>query len=135
VGTDALGRVSSGVFLSPFADWPTAAVRFKMLIKWRVGLTLGLERSLMHGVAPQMCGQVVSPLLGLGAGGRSPGYLMPASVDGPLVNARPGAKRPDKRSPCTTDLGFGSSSFSDPKSRCSAALRPRGRSRRACSLE
>jgi hypothetical protein len=29
--------------LSPFADWPTVAVRFKMLIKWRVGLTLGLE--------------------------------------------------------------------------------------------
>jgi hypothetical protein len=31
----------------------------------------------MHGVAPQMCGRVASPLLGRGAGGRSPGYLMP----------------------------------------------------------
>src|SRR6266446_3354463 len=48
-----------------------------MLIKRRVGLTLGLGRSLMHGVAPQMCGRVASPLLGRGAGGRSPGYLMP----------------------------------------------------------
>ena len=26
-----------------FADWPTVAAPFKMLIKWRVGLTLGLE--------------------------------------------------------------------------------------------
>jgi hypothetical protein len=33
----------------------------------------------MHGVAPQMCGRVASPLLGRGAGGRSPGYLMSAS--------------------------------------------------------
>jgi hypothetical protein len=31
----------------------------------------------MHGVAPQMCGRVASPLLGRGAGGRSPGFLMP----------------------------------------------------------
>ena len=69
--------------LSPFAAWPNVAVRFKMLIKWRVGLTLGLERSLMHGVAPQMCGQVVGPLLGLGAGGRSPGYLMPPQLATP----------------------------------------------------
>src|SRR5215472_5904039 len=46
------------------------------------GLTLGLGRSLMHGVAPQMCGRVASPLLGRGAGGRSPGYLA-ASVGGP----------------------------------------------------
>jgi hypothetical protein len=30
----------------------------------------------MHGVAPQMCGRVASPLLGQGAGGRSPGFLM-----------------------------------------------------------
>jgi hypothetical protein len=29
----------------------------------------------MHGVAPQMCGRVVCPLLGRGAGGRSPGFL------------------------------------------------------------
>ena len=29
----------------------------------------------MHGAAPQMCGQVVRPLLGEGAGGRSPGFL------------------------------------------------------------
>jgi hypothetical protein len=34
----------------------------------------------MHGVAPQMCGRVASPLLGRGAGGRSPGYLMPARL-------------------------------------------------------
>src|SRR5262245_1724869 len=40
------------------------------------GLTLGLGRSLMHGVAPQMCGRVASPLLGRGAGGRSPGFLI-----------------------------------------------------------
>src|SRR6516165_6389813 len=62
---------------SQLADWPNVAVRFKMLIERRVGLTLGLGRSLMHGVAPQMCGRVASPLLGLGAGGCSPGYLMP----------------------------------------------------------
>jgi hypothetical protein len=65
---------------SQLADWPNVAVRFKMLIKRRVGLTLGLGRSLMHGVAPQMCGRVASPLLGRGAGGRSPGYLMPARL-------------------------------------------------------
>src|SRR5215475_9591995 len=46
-----------------------------MLIKRRVGLTLGLGRSLMHGVAPHMCGRVASPLLGRGAGGRSPATL------------------------------------------------------------
>jgi hypothetical protein len=44
----------------------------------RVGLTLGPGRSLMHGVAPQMCGRVASPLLGRGAGGRSPGYRLPS---------------------------------------------------------
>jgi hypothetical protein len=86
----------SSANLSPFVDWPNVAVRFK---KRRVGLTLGLGRSLMHGVAPQMCGQVVSPLLGLGAGGRSPGYPMPPRLR-PGVNARPGARRPDKRSEC-----------------------------------
>jgi hypothetical protein len=62
--------------LSRPAESPNVAVRFKMLIKRRVGLTLGLGRALMHGIAPQMCGRVASPLLGLGAGGRSPGYLM-----------------------------------------------------------
>ncbi len=30
----------------------------------------------MHGVAPQMCGQVAYPLLGGGAGARSPGFLL-----------------------------------------------------------
>src|SRR5262249_3353619 len=29
----------------------------------------------MHGVAPHMCGRGGSPLLGRGAGGRSPGFL------------------------------------------------------------
>ena len=29
----------------------------------------------MHGVAPRMCGQVVHPSLGGGAGGRSPGSI------------------------------------------------------------
>ena len=29
----------------------------------------------MHGVAPRMCIQIVRPLLGRGAEGRSPGYL------------------------------------------------------------
>ena len=66
-----------------FADWPNVAVRFTMLIKWRVGLTLGPGRSLMHGVAPQMCGRVANPLLDLGAGGRSPGYLMPPRLVAP----------------------------------------------------
>src|SRR6516165_5531029 len=55
--------------LSPLADWPDVAVSSKMLIKCRVGLTLGPGRSLMHGVAPQMCGRVANPLLDLGAGG------------------------------------------------------------------
>jgi hypothetical protein len=32
------------------------------------------SRSLMHGVAPRMCDQVVLPLLDQGAGGRSPGF-------------------------------------------------------------
>jgi hypothetical protein len=30
----------------------------------------------MHGVAPHMCGRVGSPLLGGGAGGRSPGFII-----------------------------------------------------------
>jgi hypothetical protein len=35
----------------------------------------------MHGVAPQMCGRVACPLLGRGAGGRSPGFLYrPCSI-------------------------------------------------------
>src|SRR6516162_4796389 len=98
------------------ADWPKVAVSSKMLIKWRVGLTLGPGRSLMHGVAPQMCGRVANPLLDLGAGGRSPGYLMPPRLVAPGVNVRLGARRPDRRFPPTpTDLGFGSSSFSDLK--------------------
>src|SRR5262249_56979322 len=72
---------------SELADWPNVAVRFKMLIKRRVGLTLGLGRSLMHGVAPQMCGRVANPLLGRGAGGRSPGYLMPPRLAAWAQNA------------------------------------------------
>ena len=67
----------------PPTDWQNTEVRFKMLIKRRVGLTLGLGRSLMHGVAPQMCGRVASPLLGLGAGGRSPGYRLPPRLAAP----------------------------------------------------
>src|SRR6266498_2999810 len=59
-----------------WTDWLNVAVRFKMFIKRRVGLTLGHGQSLMHGVAPQMCGRVASPLLGRGAGGRSPGFLI-----------------------------------------------------------
>ena len=70
------------------ADWPKVAVSSKMLIKWRVGLTLGPGRSLMHGVAPQMCGRVASPALGLGAGGRSPGYLMPPRLAPRASHAR-----------------------------------------------
>jgi hypothetical protein len=38
------------------------------------------RRSLMHGVAPHMCGQVARPLLGGGAGGRSPGVLAAGCV-------------------------------------------------------
>ena len=82
-----------------FADWPNVAVSSKMLIRWRVGLTLGPGRSLMHGVAPQMCGRVANPLLDLGAGGRSPGYLMPPRLVAPGVNVRLGARRPDRRFP------------------------------------
>ena len=80
---DGLGRAEQRCETKNYADWPNVAVHFKMLVKWRVGLTLGLERSLMHGVAPQMCGQVVSPLLGLGAGGRSPGYLIAPRLAAP----------------------------------------------------
>src|SRR5215471_7057685 len=43
------------------------------------GLTLGLARASMHGVAPQMCRRAASPLLGRGAGGRSPGFFMERS--------------------------------------------------------
>jgi hypothetical protein len=42
----------------------------------RVCLTFGRSRTLMHGVAPQICGQVARPLLGGGTGGRSPGFLL-----------------------------------------------------------
>ena len=55
---DGLGRAGQRretKTLSPFAAWPNVAVRFKMLIKWRVGLTLGLERSLMHGGSLPKC--------------------------------------------------------------------------------
>src|SRR5262249_15034946 len=65
--------------LSPFADWPNVAVRSKLLIKCSVGLALGPARFLMHGVVSQMCVPVATPLLDLGAGGRSPGYLGPLS--------------------------------------------------------
>lgn len=41
----------------------------------RVGLTLRRGRTLMHGVAPQLCGQVARLLLGGGVGGRSPDFL------------------------------------------------------------
>ena len=34
----------------------------------------------MHGVAPRMCDQVAGPLLGGGAGGRSPGFLFKATM-------------------------------------------------------
>src|SRR5215475_4310041 len=37
---------------------------------------LGIGRSLIHGVAPHMCGRGGSPLLDRGAGGRSPGFLI-----------------------------------------------------------
>ena len=40
----------------------------------------------MHGVAPQMCGRVASPLLGRGAGGRSPATYA-ASIGGLGPNA------------------------------------------------
>ena len=73
--------------------------RVARLIKRRVGLTLGLGRSLMHGVAPQMCGRVASPLLGRGAGGRSPGYLMSASP------------RQSTTFLCRLDRGFGFFSY------------------------
>jgi hypothetical protein len=36
---------------------------------------LRTRRALTHGVAPRMCGQVACPLLGGGAGGRSPHHL------------------------------------------------------------
>jgi hypothetical protein len=41
----------------------------------RLGLTFGHVQALMHGVAPQMCVEQAGPLLGRGAGGRSPGYF------------------------------------------------------------
>jgi len=40
-----------------------------------MGLTFGYGRAVMHGVAPQMCGQVAYPLLGGEAGGRPPGFI------------------------------------------------------------
>jgi hypothetical protein len=74
--------------LSPFADWPNVGVSSKMLTKWRVGLTLGLGRSLIARGRSPMCGQVTSPALGLGAGGRSPGYLMPPQLAPRASHAR-----------------------------------------------
>jgi hypothetical protein len=38
----------------------------------------------MHGVAPRMCDQVVRPLSGRGAGGRSPGFRLKL-VNGALL--------------------------------------------------
>jgi hypothetical protein len=46
-------------------------------------LTLGHGRSLMHGVAPQMCGRVARPLLGRGAGGSLPRLPLAAPVATP----------------------------------------------------
>jgi hypothetical protein len=42
----------------------------------------------MHGVAPRLCDQIDRPLLGRGAGGRSPGFLYDLIPAGPLVPAR-----------------------------------------------
>jgi hypothetical protein len=65
---------------SPPTHWQNLAVRFKMLTKRRVGLTLGLGRSLMHGVAPK-CAEAKEPGVapratlcprGLGRAGRRP---------------------------------------------------------------
>jgi hypothetical protein len=45
------------------------------------GCPSGSRTSLVHRVLrPQMYGRVASPLLGRGAGGRSPGYLIPRGV-------------------------------------------------------
>jgi hypothetical protein len=106
----------------------------KKLIKRRVGLTLGLGRSLMHGVAPQMCGRVASPLLGRGAGGSLPRLPYVAAI-GSLCRNDGGKTVPlarqqgaSHRSP--TRLGNG---FLGPLVRTSFSLheRPaRGKSRR-----
>src|SRR6516225_11280788 len=70
---------------SHLADWPNVAVRFKLLIKRRVGLTLGLGRSLMHGVAPQMCGSSNQPIVRPRSRGSLPSYLC-------RLDWRPGTK-------------------------------------------
>ena len=64
---------------------PNVAVRFKLLIKRRVGLTLGLGRSLMHGVAPQMCGSSNQPIVRPRSRGSLPSYLC-------RLDWRPGTK-------------------------------------------
>src|SRR5260370_37926692 len=76
VGTSTCLRGHPELFLDDGQAASTGGL-VELSYQLRVGLTLGPGRSLMHGVAPQMCGRVASPLLGRGAGGRSPGYLMP----------------------------------------------------------
>ena len=48
----------------------------------------------MHGVAPHMCGRVANPLLGRGAGGRSPGFPHPPQLAGPLTECPSRCARP-----------------------------------------
>jgi hypothetical protein len=44
-------------------------------------------RDSIEGLAPQMCGRAASPLLGRGAGGRSPGYLISSDDGGTATEA------------------------------------------------
>ena len=86
----------------------------------RVSLTLGRGRSLMHGVAPHKCGQVARPLLGGGAGGRSPGVLAAgwcgeagvATIETPSQRSPPGSS-PVARLTCKTRRRPGSASASE----------------------
>jgi hypothetical protein len=58
--------------LAPPSD-PSAIVSEGCVARLNPRAGLGRCQSLMHGSLPHMCGQVARPLLGGGAGGRSPG--------------------------------------------------------------
>jgi hypothetical protein len=69
----------------------------------RFGLTFGAEPSLVHWVAPQGAIEPAAPLLGRGAGGRAPGFLLSetlAPAEYPcydLTSHRPGQRGPVRR--------------------------------------
>jgi len=59
----------------------------------------------MHGVAPQMCGGIGSPLSDRGAGGRTPGYLLGGDQN-PVPSRRSTTPFPPAQPSKSRDVNF-----------------------------